>query len=57
MLKPMAGAALLALLAGCGKPAWTATCHNGVTWIVVIGDNGMATVTNPQELQAAEKQP
>ena len=40
-----------------GKPAWTATCHNGVTWIVVIGENGMATVTNAAELQAAQKQP
>jgi hypothetical protein len=40
-----------------GKPAWTATCHNGATWIVVIGENGMATVTNATELQAARKQP
>ena len=40
-----------------GKPAWTATCRNGVTWIVVLGDNGMATVTNAQELQAAQKRP
>lgn len=38
-----------------GQPAWSATCHDGVTWIVVIGKNGMAAVTNAAELQAAQK--
>ncbi len=35
-----------------GAPAWTATCDNGAEWIVILGDAGMATVTNEQELAA-----
>jgi hypothetical protein len=34
-------------------PAWTATCEDGVTWTVIIGANGIAQVTNDQELRAA----
>lgn len=29
-----------------GKPAWVATCDDGTPWLVVLGDDGIATVTN-----------
>ena len=38
-----------------GNPAWTATCETGVTWIVVLNKDGIATVTNAAELQAGQK--
>lgn len=38
-----------------GNPAWTATCHDGTTWVVILNKNGIATVTNAAELQAAQK--
>lgn len=36
-----------------GTPAWTATCDNGVRWLILIGADGIAQVTNAVELQAA----
>ena len=39
-----------------GNPAWTATCETGVTWVVVLNKNGIATVTNAAELQAGQNQ-
>lgn len=38
-----------------GNPTWTATCDTGVTWVVVLNPNGIATVTNAAELQAGQK--
>jgi hypothetical protein len=29
-----------------GKPAWVATCDDGTPWLVVIGNDGIAAVTN-----------
>lgn len=34
-------------------PTWDATCEDGNQWIVAIGDNGIATVTNRAELRDA----
>lgn len=36
-----------------GAPAWTATCDNGSQWVIVIGRDGIAQVTNAAELKAA----
>jgi len=36
-----------------GAPAWTAVCEDGVHWVIVIGANGVAQITNAAELQAA----
>jgi hypothetical protein len=33
-----------------GKPAWVATCDDGTPWLVVMGNDGIATVTNAREL-------
>ena len=38
-----------------GNPAWTATCETGVTWVVVLNKDGIATATNAGELQGAQK--
>ena len=37
-----------------GVPAWLATCDNGGQWLVAIGPDGIATVTNAAELRAAQ---
>ena len=33
-----------------GQPAWVATCDNGGEWLVVLNNDGIATVTNAREL-------
>lgn len=37
-----------------GAPTWTATCDDGVQWIIVLGADGIAQVVNAAELQAAQ---
>lgn len=32
-----------------GLPLWTARCENGVTWTIVLGNDGSAAVLNPNE--------
>jgi len=32
-----------------GLPLWSARCENGVTWTIVIGNDGSAAVLNPAE--------
>ncbi|MGQ0659917.1 hypothetical protein [Sphingosinicella sp.] len=32
-----------------GLPLWTARCDNGVTWTIVLGNDGSAAVLNPAE--------
>ncbi len=32
-----------------GLPLWTARCENGVTWTIVLGNDGTAAVLNPAE--------
>ncbi len=39
-----------------GTPTWTATCETGVTWVVILNESGIATVTNAAEIQAAQEQ-
>ena len=34
-----------------GTPTWQATCDDGAQWIVAIGADGVATVTNRAELR------
>lgn len=36
-----------------GAPSWTATCQNDVTWVIILGNDGVAQVTNEAELRAA----
>ena len=36
-----------------GSPAWTARCEDGTQWVVMIGRDGIATVANRAELEAA----
>ena len=36
-----------------GKPAWVATCDDGTPWLVVMGNDGIATVTNAREVAGA----
>lgn len=38
-----------------GKPAWLATCDDDSQWLVVMGNDGIATVTNARELAGAQK--
>ncbi|TPG15693.1 hypothetical protein EAH84_02600 [Sphingomonas oligophenolica] len=38
-----------------GKPAWTATCTDGTIWILVLGANGVMTVTNAAIAQDARR--
>ena len=35
-----------------GLPLWTARCENGVTWTIVLGNDGSAAVLNPNEAAA-----
>lgn len=35
-----------------GLPLWTARCDNGVTWTIVLGNDGSAAVLNPNEAAA-----
>lgn len=37
-----------------GTPTWQATCDDGAQWIVAIGADGVATVTNRAELRQAD---
>ena len=37
-----------------GQPAWVATCDDGGEWLVALGADGIATVTNARELAAAQ---
>ncbi|KQT35080.1 hypothetical protein ASG29_02840 [Sphingomonas sp. Leaf412] len=37
-----------------GRPAWVATCEGGEEWLVVLGEDGIATVTNARELAKAQ---
>lgn len=36
-----------------GAPSWTATCEDGGRWVIVLGRDGIAQVTNLAELQAS----
>lgn len=36
-----------------GAPSWAATCEDGGRWIIVIGKDGIAQVTNAAELEAS----
>lgn len=36
-----------------GAASWTATCEDGGRWIIVLGKNGIAQVTNAAELEAS----
>ncbi|MGJ3628727.1 hypothetical protein AB5I41_20740 [Sphingomonas sp. MMS24-JH45] len=38
-----------------GKPAWVATCDDGTPWLVVMGNDGIATVTNARELAGGQR--
>lgn len=38
-----------------GKPAWVATCEDKGSWIVVLGDDGVATVTDARAVAEAQK--
>jgi hypothetical protein len=35
-----------------GLPLWSARCDNGVTWTIVLGNDGSAAVLNPAEAAA-----
>ena len=38
-----------------GKPAWLASCEDDGQWLVVMGNDGIATVTNARELAGARR--
>lgn len=38
-----------------GAPAWLATCTDGGQWVVALGGDGVATVTNARELAGARQ--
>ena len=37
-------------------PVWRATCRGGTVWMIVIGDNEVASVLNPNEAALIENQ-
>ena len=36
-----------------GKPAWSATCTDGKTWVLILGADGTMTVLDPAQVRGA----